>query len=607
MAAKVDKEALKKNIFWIALGGFFVLWLVALLSVLVSGDQSKEKAWKDAVSGIDAASKSPKNQSFYEPWDKYGEAASSHKDKVWEAGWQQQKDIYTWPVGMEVLLKYPTDSFGTTPRDDLDRRSKFRDDYLTQFVGLDSVINPAVFSGGFDKVFPKQVWDRFRAPAREEIWLAQEDFWVRREMLNIVVEAMNGVALFKDVTAEVLKDNPKLPDGVLARRVYRNANWEMDLHFIKADKGTEWVVGPDSTIKNVNRTHKLQHLASISHPAGVPFRFYQLNGGTCIVRVAGEPLAYEQSAKLGRTYSLNPLSVQKALTAGSVQPLGVQQVLEWETSPIRQLDALELSLHSHRTVTWGLKINEELKKVDPDPTQEGGETSGGAAGSPMGGGPGPAGPGMGGPGPGGSGEGGPGMGGPGGGAASADATKINLISRLRYMHVTKQCRHLPIALRLVVDQSHIHDVLGAVANSPLRIQITQVAFSYAPTPLRPTSGSSGTEVPMGGTPMGSGPGVPPMPGGPGPGRPGMAFGGSSFGRGGSFPGGAGFRSGDNVAGEGGIGGIGGPGGVVRPGETVSQVQDNAKMVELTVYGIATLYERYPAAPPVPAATETPKQ
>ncbi|MGL4555517.1 MAG: hypothetical protein ACRC33_30480, partial [Gemmataceae bacterium] len=145
MAAKADKDALKKNLFWIALGGFVVLWLIAVVCVMLSGDPSKAKAFAEAKTGIETASKSPKNQSFYEPWDKYGEAASGHKDKVWEAGWLQQKDIYTWPADMEAKLNYPTDVLGTNPTDDLNRRDRFRDEYKTQFAGLDTVISPAVY------------------------------------------------------------------------------------------------------------------------------------------------------------------------------------------------------------------------------------------------------------------------------------------------------------------------------------------------------------------------------------------------------------------------------------------------------------------------------
>src|SRR5262249_61622859 len=53
-------------------------------------------------------------------------------------------------------------------------------------------------------------------------------------------------------------------------------------------------------------------------------------------------------------------------------------------------------------------------------------------------------------------------------------TPINKVNRVRYLAVTTTtsnnstltiARHLPIAMRLIVDQSHVHDVLTAVANS----------------------------------------------------------------------------------------------------------------------------------------------
>src|SRR5690606_21544126 len=123
--------------------------------------------------------------------------------------------------------------------------------------------------------------------------------------------------------------------------------------------------------------------------------------------------------------------------------------------------------------TAGLKVNEELKKLEPAPdAAEGGTGEGGA-------GPGAAGPSTGGTGEAGK-EGVPGrVAGPGGAGASAgDATRVNKIPRKRYMHVTPQTRHMPVAMRLVVDEAHIHDVLAAVSNNRMRIQVTQVVAHH---------------------------------------------------------------------------------------------------------------------------------
>jgi hypothetical protein len=60
-------------------------------------------------------------------------------------------------------------------------------------------------------------------------------------------------------------------------------------------------------------------------------------------------------------------------------------------------------------------------------------------------------------------------------------TPNNNIERNRYLQPAKKegetdkpSRHLPLAVQLIIEQSHMPDVLVAMANSRLRIQITQV-------------------------------------------------------------------------------------------------------------------------------------
>lgn len=182
------------------------------------------------------------------------------------------------------------------------------------------------------------------------------------------------------------------------------------------------------------------------------------------------------------------------------------------------------------------------------------------------------------PGPG----GGPGMG--VGAAPDGNSTTLNRINRLRYMTRTPECRHLPIALRVVVDQAHIHDVLAALSNSPLRTQITQVTMVSAGAPGK-TSG------PGAGGP-GTGPGGPGMPGsGMGPGSyrppPPPAFGGR-FGRGG------GREAMEDERGDDVYGAMPGADGGKEPPKGAATVLDDAQLVELTVYAVATLYDKPPA-------------
>ncbi len=216
----------------------------------------------------------------------------------------------------------------------------------------------------------------------------------------------------------------------------------------------------------------------------------------------------------------------------------------------------------------------------------------------------------------------------------------------RYIDVTGQVRRLPVALVVIVDQAHIQDFLTAFANSRLRIQTTQVHWQRCYESMKPYGYEFGTEGgvvgPGGMGPGGVGPGAM-GPGGMGPG--GMGRMGGMMGRGGDadapgapmmgrMPGGgmgpAGMGGGMPAVGERGgpmarMGGVGGmmPGGAYRgmnfggmPGDTDYSGMpgygmtgmsgypqegeiETFNLVELTVYGIASLYERYPPKPPEP--------
>jgi hypothetical protein len=641
---KFNKETLQKHGFWIGLGGFGVLWLVALMITMFSGDDAAKKAWDAAVAAVSGV-KNPKTKEWQIPWNQHGDKFRSKKDEAWQSAWKVQAGMYNWPDGMGVNLLYPDDAWGQSPERDIEERTKYRSTfYPQQFAGLEERVAPVQFEGGFDKVFPQQVWDGRRTPTREECWLAQEDFWVRREMLDIVRETLDAVARFQPIPAD-----PKetLPDGVVARSRWRNADWELDL-LVEKDPGhaSRKLISPRSKIKNLSQ--RTLTLASADGTRGIFFDIYQANkeqDGSLTrldqpapyrLRVAGEPLPPGRDTEFKSSSPVDRIDLTK--------PIVVYQVFSWETSPIRQIDKLEVAAHSSRTVTAGLKVREDLKKLDPDPTEEtpaaGAAGAGGVPGRPGGGPmtPGAPGSGSGMPGSGsgmpdsrsgmpgggqsgGSGSGGFGSGGFGGGALPADATKVNHISRERYMHVTPQCRHLPLVLRVVLDQDHVHELLTAVANSRLRIQITQIQESHvqnllpaaAGGPAGPGAGPGLGPMPGSGAGVGPvGPGGPKMAGpgpGPGPGGDGRPRGGSSMPPGGIRPG-SGFGGSGGVPGRPGIGPGGtptGPGGPVGPGmptgrpDTATQAEENSALVELTIYGLASLYER-PRLTQAPGAT-----
>jgi len=195
---------------------------------------------------------------------------------------------------------------------------------------------------------------------------------------------------------------------------------------------------------------------------------------------------------------------------------------------------------------------------------------------------------------------------PGGQASTPPNATANLhFDRNRYMFVTDQSRHLPVAMTLTVDQSHLHEVLVAIANSRLRFQTTQVEFRRVPTAApaggaptnpfspggpsseRPPFSASGTPSGAGNSSMGGPPaGVPQRPIGPMPG-------GSSA----SLPGsGSASRPGSGSPPMPGSGSPLFPGSGTPPpsgatGAAPAVEPDNPNLVEVTIYGIASLYER----------------
>jgi hypothetical protein len=130
-------------------------------------------------------------------------------------------------------------------------------------------------------------------------------------------------------------------------------------------------------------------------------------------------------------------------------------------------------------------------------------------------------------------------------------TLANNLWKDRYIEVTKQARRLPIAVVLIVDQDHVDRVLNAFNNTPLRFLTTQVLLNHYPRSVRPTFLASAP---------GAGPGFPgpgfPMPG---PGYPSP----------GNFPGGPAGQEGS---------------------------ADMEANIELVIYGVVTLYERFPPRP-----------
>jgi hypothetical protein len=507
---RVDKEALIKHNWWILLGVFVLLWLVCVVLINTSAADVGGKAKKDfesARSDINtAAGKNPKNSRFNEPWIKYGETYKGQKERVWGDAWEVQKGLFEWPKNDEVnlqRLQYPDDEIAFSERSEYKERL-----WKKQFENLEAEFDPIEFtggSGGFVQIMmpgfaggagytgggggggggadvtqqrqsvglggggggnslaraqvvanpasraDAGVWDHFwgSVPSEEECWLAQEDFWVKRELLRIVKAAVMNVARFdEDKNAE----NKDMPEGIVGRHVFRNNLWE--INFLVERQGRQWLISDRSTIKNLHPAQRTVPLSSSPSSGGLHF-FVKQGNKKYPFKVDGEPLPYKAIAAFRKQWQVDSIDFRS--------PFELEQEFETANCPIRLIRTVQLGKHSHRTAGPALLVSKMIKPKSDD-------LAAGAAGAAPTAAK-PATPGLGGGGP------------PPGASSGAAATDLpdftpNHLPRHRYLFTTDQCRHIPVALLVVVDQTHKDQLLVALANSRLRVQTTQVQFRH---------------------------------------------------------------------------------------------------------------------------------
>jgi hypothetical protein len=493
---RFDKEMLIKHHFWILLGVYFVLILVVFVLINMASADVGGKAkteFENAKSAIGkAAGQKPKNSKFDEPWIKYGQVYKGQKDRVWKEAWEGQQALFEWPPREGNVdfstLKYPDDPI---PHKYL---ATYREEsWKRQFENLEAEIAPVEFLGGsptFVQIMmpgfggssagigvqttaPTQpsgiggllgggsrpqatvaqpteadasVWDGFwkKLPTEEEVWLAQEDFWVKRELLRIIRAAVANVARFEEIKTEANKD---MPQGIVARHLFRSQLWEINLLLEKQGRD-QWIISDRSTIKNLHPDRRTVPLSASPTSGGLHFIVKQGNRKIPF-KVDGEPLPFDTTTTFRTAKKIDSIEFKN--------PFELEQVFEPANCPIRQIRAVELGKHSHRTASQSLLPSLNIKAKAEDPAAAPG---GGAPGTPP-----------------------PAKLAPGGAPAAAAAPgggdfTPNHLPRLRYMTRSEQCRTIPVGLLLVVDQSHKHEILVALANSRLRIQTTQVQYRH---------------------------------------------------------------------------------------------------------------------------------
>jgi hypothetical protein len=503
---KLDKETLVKHQFWIGFGVLLLLIVVTLFwlsQVSAEGNATEKQKLDNKMAELGKyIAAAPKNKNDIQVQKDRVALLEKRREEIWEKAWKMQEELMTWPPSVQSdMVKL---GFGEEIKDDgvRDRYSQ-NNAYARQVKQLGEIFRVKTTIDKEEKTFDlvqfkdRKVltvvddWTKLRkAPTSEEVWLAQEDIWVQREILIALYNAINNIARLKKV-----EGGPAPAKGELFREPYANAQWKLDLALLRAKEGY--------ALKG-----RIQNVTDHPLPLGKIYFLVYLHQGDpkpVVLPVEGPMLP------AGKDWPIPELPLNLAAQPDGI--LGVTQLYDTRTSPIRRLDDIVLGAQAHRTYQPQLrmaKFSEKASAGSPKPTPRPGDPP------------------------------------------PRDLTPHGLV-RERYLDINEQVRRMPVAVVLLVDQGHIPEVLASLTNSKLRLQIVQVGWQHF-------RGSLAT--PDAGLPRGP------------DGQPGV--------------------------------------GTTRPPVKVGQPVDagqeqQSNLVELTVYCVASLYERYQpgrstAATPPPIKT-----
>src|SRR5262249_15928223 len=212
---KFDKETLIKHRFWIALGVFAPLWLVAwlVLWLSVSGAvEVKKTEYAKSIKDIEGV-KDPKNPNYTRPMNEKKDTLAGRKNEVWKDVYSTQWNYATdWPKEPPEIAALSGAPFMSPIKgEDVVARQKYRDVVYKgwrdrkreEFYGLGGPM-----SMDFDQVIGMAPIseNREHPVSADEIWLNAESVWTKRELLYVLRKTIEDIAYFQAVKPE--KEEP---------------------------------------------------------------------------------------------------------------------------------------------------------------------------------------------------------------------------------------------------------------------------------------------------------------------------------------------------------------------------------------------------------------
>ncbi|WP_193788995.1 hypothetical protein, partial [Zavarzinella formosa] len=331
MAAKIDQEFLKKHHFWVLHAvlalGLALAWFGLLVSVPSSiaeqGDKNNGEKKK-----LDAAKAQPR--ATLELYNTRKKELFNLRGKRWQDMWEIQKNMYEWPsvLGDDQLAKTTNLKFG----DDISNSEllqAFKTQYTKEYDALAKAVAPLQFNNGWQSVL-RHVAQWRLTPESEEVWLALEDLWIQREIVQTIAKINEESAKFTPV-------NPAEDPTKVRARSFRSRTWKADLEIAEVMGG----YALKGKIRNI--TDRLQAFGANNElvlkvwlsddPNAKPFEF--AIEGTSLDGGKEEVIKYvEKKHKIfeGRVVGL----------------YRVEQVFDARTLPVKRIDKMALGFTSAR-------------------------------------------------------------------------------------------------------------------------------------------------------------------------------------------------------------------------------------------------------------------
>ncbi|MFL5331449.1 MAG: hypothetical protein ACJ8C4_21375 [Gemmataceae bacterium] len=227
----MDKEKLIKHHFWILLTLAVLLLPVVMGSVMMGVAEATAAKAKE----VEKQQTELKNATGKAKGETYVTALEEQKAELEGSKGKVWEENYK---KQEGLIEWPRQLahlnklyFGDPiPDEDINTFRK-SEVYLSEFTSLAELIKPTELNGGWQQVMSNVKWGE-KTPSNEEVWLALEDICIQREILRCIDDVNKLLSRFEKVSSPEVKEELKRDLKPAADETvcrFESPYWRLDL------------------------------------------------------------------------------------------------------------------------------------------------------------------------------------------------------------------------------------------------------------------------------------------------------------------------------------------------------------------------------------------